>query len=108
MEAFGENWWTYDGVCPNLEVFGVMLNFGGLPKFKFKVTKMAPDDFQDLIGSLGVSIWYVVSDVDTYFCSRWWLSVQWKIYDVLRLTSDVNIQWKLDQGTFKFSGFYGK
>lgn len=46
-------------MCPNLEVFGVMLNFGGLPKFKFKVTKMAPDDFQDLIGSLGVSIRYV-------------------------------------------------
>ena len=59
VEPFGENWWTYDGVCPNLEVYGVMLNLGGLPKFKSKATKMAPDDFQDLIGSLGVSIRYV-------------------------------------------------
>jgi len=29
-------------------------------------------------------------------------------YDVLRLTSDVNIHWKPDDGTFKFSGTYGK
>ncbi|KIM46485.1 hypothetical protein M413DRAFT_441573 [Hebeloma cylindrosporum] len=76
--------WTYDGVCPDPEVFGAMLNLGGPPKFK--ATKMAADEFQNLIGDLDVSI----------------------RYDVLRATSDVNIQWKPDQGTFKFSGSYGK
>jgi len=76
--------WTYDGVCPDPNVFGAMLNLDGPPKFK--ATKMAPDEFQELIGDLDVSI----------------------RYDVLRLKSDVNIQWKPDQGTFKFSGSYGK
>ena len=57
----------YDGVCPDPEVFGVLLNLGGPPKFK--TTKMAVDDFQNLIGDLHVSIRYVFF-VATYRSSR--------------------------------------
>jgi len=76
--------WLYDGVCPDPEVFGAMLNLDGPPKFKS--SKMTADNFEELIGDLQVSI----------------------RYDTLHPTSDVNIQWKPDQGTFKFSGSYGK
>ncbi|KDQ64463.1 hypothetical protein JAAARDRAFT_118704 [Jaapia argillacea MUCL 33604] len=76
--------WSYDGICPDPEVFGVMLNLGGPPKFKNK--KFPTADFEDLIGDISVSI----------------------RYDTLKITSnDVNVHWK-DGGEFKFSGTYGK
>ena len=51
---------------PNCLVY--MLDLGG--PTKFKATKMAAADSQDLIDSLRVPIWYVFSVVDTYLCSR--------------------------------------
>ncbi|KAF8969374.1 hypothetical protein BDZ97DRAFT_239287 [Flammula alnicola] len=76
--------WMYDGVCNDPEVFGVLLGLEGPPTFK--TTKMPREKFEELIGDLDVSI----------------------RYDTLRLTSDVNIHWKSAEGTFKFSGTYGK
>ncbi|CAA7258576.1 unnamed protein product [Cyclocybe aegerita] len=76
--------WLYDGVCNDPEVFGAMLNLGGPPTFKAK--KMPKEEFENLIGDLDVAI----------------------RYDTLRINSDVNISWKPADGTFKFSGTYGK
>ena len=83
-----------------------MLNLGGPPKFK--ASKMAADVFQDLIGDLRVSIRYVFFRryLSLFLVDDLWFNG--KRYDRLHLTSDVNIQWKPDQGTFKFSGSYGK
>jgi hypothetical protein len=65
-------------VCPDPEVFGAMLNLDGPPKFK--ATKMAADDFQEIIGNLRVSIRYVFS-VDTYCCvDDLWFNVKGTTY----------------------------
>lgn len=32
----------------------------------------------------------------------------YRSYDTLSLTSDVNVHWKAGEGIFKFSGSYGK
>ncbi|PPQ68301.1 hypothetical protein CVT25_001389 [Psilocybe cyanescens] len=76
--------WMYDGVCNDAEVFAKLLGLDGAPTFKTK--KMPKDEFENLIGDLDVAI----------------------RYDTLRLTTDVNIHWKPSDGTFKFSGSYGK
>ncbi|KDR84064.1 hypothetical protein GALMADRAFT_236702 [Galerina marginata CBS 339.88] len=76
--------WLYDGVCSDAEVFGKLLGLDGSPTFKTK--KMPATEFEELIGDLDVAI----------------------RYDTLRLTSEVNIHWKPSEGTFKFSGSYGK
>jgi len=91
----------YDGVCSDPEVFGTLLELSGPPMFKTK--KMPKGEFENLIGDLDVSIRCVFSYVD---CDDFLMSVS--SYDVLRLTSDVNIHWKPDDGTLKFSGTYGK
>ncbi|KAH9482354.1 hypothetical protein JR316_0004452 [Psilocybe cubensis] len=75
--------WVYDGVCNDPEVMGKLLGLDGPPTFK--TSKMDKDKFEVLIGNLNVSV----------------------RYDMLRLTSDVNIHWKPTDGTFKFSGNYG-
>ncbi|TFY55978.1 hypothetical protein EVJ58_g7911 [Rhodofomes roseus] len=69
--------WTYDGICPDPAVFGVLMGLDGPPKFKQK--KFTKDEFQDLIGR----------------------------YNTLYITGDhVNVRWS-DTGEFKFSGTYG-
>jgi hypothetical protein len=83
-------------------VFGALLGLDSAPKFKTK--KFSKEDFQDHIGELEASVRYVASSVDEWFsdacaaCS----------YATLTLSSDVNVHWKADEGTFKFSGSYGK
>ncbi|KII95287.1 hypothetical protein PLICRDRAFT_86682 [Plicaturopsis crispa FD-325 SS-3] len=77
--------WVYDGVCNDAEVFGALLGLGGPPTFKMK--KIPKADFEDAIGDLNVSI----------------------RYDTLSISgSEVTVRWQPDEGTFKFSGTYGK
>lgn len=92
----------YDGVCNDAEVMGKLLGLDGPPTFK--TTKMAKEKFEDLIGDLDVGIRYC--DTTHFPCSTY--SILCFSYDTLRLTSDVNIHWKPTDGTFKFSGTYGK
>ncbi|KAL1941658.1 hypothetical protein VTO73DRAFT_7097 [Trametes versicolor] len=76
--------WSYDGFCPDPEVFGVLMGLGGTPKFKVK--KFKAEAFEELIGELDRSV----------------------RYDVLHITSaDVTVRWN-ETGEFKFSGSYGK
>ncbi|KAF7792824.1 hypothetical protein EIP86_003924 [Pleurotus ostreatoroseus] len=72
--------WSYDGICANPEVFGVLLGLGKAPTFKMK--KMSKEEFQEHIG-------YISSSAR---------------YNDLHITGkDVNIRWS-DTGEFKFSG----
>ncbi|KAI0646220.1 hypothetical protein C8Q79DRAFT_1009877 [Trametes meyenii] len=76
--------WSYDGICPDPEVFGALLGLGGPPKFKMK--KFSTDEFQKLVGPIQGSV----------------------RYDTLYITSaEVTVRWS-DTGEFKFSGSYGK
>jgi len=75
--------WSYDGICPDPEVFGVLMKLDGPPKFKMK--KYTRDEFEDRIGDIQASV----------------------RYDYLNITSDVNVRWS-ETGEFKFSGYYGK
>ncbi|CDO73361.1 hypothetical protein BN946_scf185008.g124 [Trametes cinnabarina] len=76
--------WTYDGICPDPEVFGVLMGLDGPPKFKMK--KFSVEEFEDLIGPCQAS-------------AR---------YDNMYITGkDVNVRWS-DTGEFKFSGTYGR
>ncbi|KAI0674213.1 hypothetical protein C8Q78DRAFT_967517 [Trametes maxima] len=76
--------WSYDGICPDPEVFGALLGLGGPPKFKMK--KFSTDEFQKLVGPIRGSV----------------------RYDTLYITSaEVTVRWS-DTGEFKFSGSYGK
>ncbi|OJT13470.1 hypothetical protein TRAPUB_10000 [Trametes pubescens] len=75
---------SYDGICPDPEVFGALMGLGGPPKFKMK--KFSTDEFQRLVGPVEGSV----------------------RYDTLYITSsDVTVRWS-DSGEFKFSGSYGK
>ncbi|KAI0360752.1 hypothetical protein OH77DRAFT_1445873 [Trametes cingulata] len=76
--------WSYDGICPDPEVFGVLMGLGGPPKFKMK--KFSTEEFEKLIGPIRGSV----------------------RYDTLYITSnEVTVRWS-DTGEFKFSGSYGK
>ncbi|KLO07904.1 hypothetical protein SCHPADRAFT_1001300 [Schizopora paradoxa] len=75
---------SFDGFCPDPNVFGALFNLEGPPKFKAK--KFPKDEIQEYIGD-------VVGSVR---------------YDYLYITSDVNVRWNPDTGEFKFSGSYGK
>ncbi|KAI8986871.1 hypothetical protein BD414DRAFT_461329 [Trametes punicea] len=76
--------WTYDGICPHPEVFGVLMGLGGPPTFKMK--KFPVEEFEKLIGPCRGSARYAT----------------------LYITgNDVNVRW-YDTGEFKFSGTYGK
>ncbi|KAJ7240544.1 hypothetical protein C8J57DRAFT_1478165 [Mycena rebaudengoi] len=78
--------WSYDGVCADAVVFGALLKLGEAPKFKTK--KFPKEDFLNMMED------------------RIQVSVR---YDYLRISGDsVNVSWKPDEGTFKFSGTYGK
>ncbi|KAG7088075.1 hypothetical protein E1B28_012106 [Marasmius oreades] len=79
----GGSKWTYDGVCNNPAVFGTMLRLGGPPTFKTK--KLTADEFQNIMGVIQGH-------------AR---------YNTLYMRGNVNIQWKADEGTFKFSGTHG-
>ncbi|KAF9037816.1 hypothetical protein BDZ89DRAFT_1157256 [Hymenopellis radicata] len=79
----GGSRWMYDGVCSDADVFGAMLNLGGPPTFKTK--KMTAEEFQGVMGTIEGS-------------AR---------YNTLYMRGNVNIQWKPDEGTFKFSGTHG-
>ncbi|KIY65602.1 hypothetical protein CYLTODRAFT_379196 [Cylindrobasidium torrendii FP15055 ss-10] len=79
----GGSRWTYDGVCNDPEVFGAMLNLGGPPTWKAK--KMTAAEFQEIMG-----------DIEGH--AR---------FNQLYLRGNVNIQWKVDEGTFKFTGVHG-
>ncbi|KAL1941659.1 hypothetical protein VTO73DRAFT_7098 [Trametes versicolor] len=75
---------SYDGICPDPEVFGALIGLGGPPKFKMK--KFSTDEFQKLVGPVEGSV----------------------RYDTLHITSsEVTVRWS-DSGEFKFSGSYGK
>ncbi|EIW55792.1 uncharacterized protein TRAVEDRAFT_152343 [Trametes versicolor FP-101664 SS1] len=75
---------SYDGICPDPEVFGALMGLGGPPKFKMK--KFSTDEFQKLVGPVEGSV----------------------RYDTLHITSsEVTVRWS-DSGEFKFSGSYGK
>ncbi|KAH9918587.1 uncharacterized protein B0H18DRAFT_664440 [Fomitopsis serialis] len=75
--------WTYDGICPDPAVFGVLMGLDGPPKFKQK--KFAKDEFQDLIGQCEGHARYN----DLYISGE-----------------HVNVRWS-DTGEVKFSGTYG-
>ncbi|KAL0069155.1 hypothetical protein AAF712_003841 [Marasmius tenuissimus] len=79
----GSSKWAYDGVCNDPAVFGAMLRLGGPPTFKAK--KMTAEEFQDIMGSIEGH-------------AR---------YNTLYMRGNVNIQWKAEEGTFKFSGMHG-
>lgn len=79
----GSSKWMYDGVCNDGEVFGAMLGLDGAPTFKMK--KMTTEEFQNVVGDIEGS-------------AR---------YNTLYMRGNVNIHWKPDEGTFKFSGSYG-
>ncbi|KAI0701681.1 hypothetical protein C8Q76DRAFT_633436 [Earliella scabrosa] len=79
--------WSYDGICADPEVFGVLMNLGGPPTFKMK--KFSVADFENCLGGISASVRYVP-------------------YDTLYITSkEVTVRWS-DTGEFKFSGSYGK
>ncbi|KAH9896785.1 hypothetical protein C8Q73DRAFT_757262 [Cubamyces lactineus] len=76
--------WSYDGICPDPEVFGALMGLGGPPTFKMK--KFSVDQFQSLVGPIEGSV----------------------RYDTLYITGkEVTVRWS-DTGEFKFSGTYGK
>ncbi|KZS96896.1 hypothetical protein SISNIDRAFT_450650 [Sistotremastrum niveocremeum HHB9708] len=76
---------SYDGVCPDPDVFGAMLGLDGKPTWKAK--KFEATEFSDLMGGIQASV----------------------RYDNLYITSkEVNAKWNPDTGEFKFSGSYGK
>jgi hypothetical protein len=84
-------------------VFGALLGLGAAPKFKTK--KFTTDEFEQFIGVIEAS----VRCVGTLCPSRMAIDACTSCsYDTLRLTSDINVRWSLDEGTFKFSGSYGK
>ncbi|KAI0635082.1 hypothetical protein C8Q77DRAFT_1054993 [Trametes polyzona] len=75
---------SYDGICADPEVFGVLLGLGGPPTFKMK--KFSTDEFQRLVGPIQSSV----------------------RYDTLYITGkEVTVRWS-ETGEFKFSGTYGK
>nr|GAT53382.1 predicted protein [Mycena chlorophos] len=76
--------WSYDGACTDPAVFAAMLELSAPPKWKMH--KYTTDEFQNIMG-------------DIYSSVR---------YDTLRLTGGVNVRYQADEGTFKFSGSYGK
>ncbi|OBZ78325.1 hypothetical protein A0H81_02263 [Grifola frondosa] len=76
--------WSYDGICPDPEVFGVLMGLGGPPKFKMK--KFPKAEFESLIGDFRASARYS----DLYITSN-----------------DITVRWS-ETGEFKFSGTYGK
>ncbi|KAL0578784.1 hypothetical protein V5O48_003196 [Marasmius crinis-equi] len=79
----GSSKWVYDGVCNDPAVFGAMLNLGGPPTFKTK--KMTATEFEKVMGSIQGH-------------AR---------YNTLYMTGNVNISWKAEEGTFKFTGTHG-
>ncbi|TFY73305.1 hypothetical protein EWM64_g10707 [Hericium alpestre] len=75
--------WSYDGICADPEVFGVLMGLDGPPTWKMK--KFSREDFEEAVGEISASARY--SD--------------------LEITSkDVTVRYS-DEGTFKFSGSYG-
>ncbi|KAI0360756.1 hypothetical protein OH77DRAFT_1392785 [Trametes cingulata] len=80
----GRSKWSYDGFCPDPEVFGALLGLGGPPKFRSR--KFDRDEFQRHIGQIEGSVRYAT----LYITS-----------------SQVTVQWS-ETGEFKFSGLYGK
>ncbi|CAL1700159.1 unnamed protein product [Somion occarium] len=75
--------WSYDGICPDPNVFGVLMGLDGPPTWKMK--KFTVNEFDELMGEITSS-------------AR---------YSELRLTgTNVNARWS-DTGEFKFSGTYG-
>ena len=82
------------------------MELGGAPTFKIKKIPIGP--FEDLIGNLRVAIRYVLPLLPSRSSPPPSDSLLNKRYDTLKLTgTDVNVHWKGD-GTFKFSGTYGK
>ncbi|KAI0765052.1 hypothetical protein C8Q74DRAFT_1164867, partial [Fomes fomentarius] len=76
--------WSYDGICSDSEVFGVLMNLGGPPTFKMK--KFSVEEFEKCLGGISASV----------------------RYDTLYITSkEVTVRWS-ETGEFKFSGSYGK
>ncbi|KAI0371866.1 hypothetical protein BV20DRAFT_964493 [Pilatotrama ljubarskyi] len=80
----GRSKWSYDGFCPDPEVFGALLGLGGPPKFRAR--KFDTEEFQKIIGQLERSVRYAT----LYITS-----------------SQVTVHWS-ETGEFKFSGLYGK
>jgi len=77
--------WSYDGLCADPEVFGILLGLDGPPTWKMK--KIPKDTFEDLLGGISASV----------------------RYDTLNLTgTDVSVRYNHDSGEFKFSGMYGR
>ncbi|KAF9070106.1 hypothetical protein BDP27DRAFT_1159413, partial [Rhodocollybia butyracea] len=77
--------WSYDGLCADPEIFGVMMGLGGPPTWKVK--KFSVENFQNALGHIEASV---------------------RFYDNLSITgTDVNVRYNAESGEFKFSGTYG-
>ncbi|KAF8267205.1 hypothetical protein EI94DRAFT_1731093 [Lactarius quietus] len=77
--------WSYDGLCADPDVFGVLMGLDGPPTWKIK--KLPKETFDDLLGGVSTSV----------------------RYDTLNITgTNVNVRYYPDSGEFKFSGTYGK
>lgn len=50
--------WTYDGVCSDPAIFGMMMNLDGPPTFEIKNVPVR--EFEDIIGGLDISARYVL------------------------------------------------
>ncbi|KAI0082538.1 hypothetical protein K474DRAFT_533127 [Panus rudis PR-1116 ss-1] len=75
--------WSYDGICPDPNVFGMLMGEDKAPTWKQK--KLTADEFQRIMGDITASV----------------------RYDTLYLTgNNVNVRWS-NTGEFKFSGTYG-
>lgn len=92
--------WSYDGICPDPEVFGALMGLRGPPAFKMK--KLPKSELKDLKGRCeGHARCVFVSSV--LVCKT--LSVY--RFNTLYISGDhVNVRWS-DTGEFKFSGSYG-
>ncbi|VDB96593.1 unnamed protein product [Peniophora sp. CBMAI 1063] len=75
--------WSYDGFCPDPEVFARMMGLEGPPKWKQK--KFGKDEFEDRIGRIVGS-------------AR---------YNDMYILGDVNVRYNGESGEFKMTGSYG-
>jgi len=76
--------WSYDGLCTDAEVFGILLGLDGPVTWKMK--KFTKEEFENALGSIEASV----------------------RYDTLCITGNVNVRYNSDSSEFKFSGTYGR
>ncbi|KAI0777623.1 hypothetical protein BD413DRAFT_609948 [Trametes elegans] len=105
--------WCYDGVCPDPEVFGVLLGLGGPPDFTLK--KFKADEFMKLIGRLENPVRCAYTSVvlarrNTRLNAHalWATSCYLGRYATLYVTSSEIAMRRSNTGEFSFSGTYGK